>query len=147
MKLVVVALLAFVAVARADTAALVKQYSGRIIISPDPAPAVATELPAYVKANAVAGDRYALMKGSPWQIHLIGFLSKDPGAAKVQLVVTDLGDKAAKPLLAVDVSTKNRLVISRAAATTAAGFEVGKTYSVQLLQGTTVLAKAELSLR
>src|SRR5215210_5818139 len=137
MKLVVVALLALVAVARADTATLVKQYSGRIIVSPDPAPTVAAELPDYVKANAVAGDHYALMKGSPWQIHLIGFLSKDPGAAKVQLVFVDTTDKEAKPLLAVDVSTKNRLVISKAAATTAAGFEAGKTYTVQLLQGKT----------
>src|SRR5688572_6167031 len=147
MKLVVVALLALVTVARADTAALVKQFAGRIVISPDAAPAMASELPAYVKANAVTGDRYALAKGSPWQIHLVGFLSKDPGAAKVQLVFTDLADKAAKPLLSVDVGTKNRLVISKAAATTAAGFEAGKTYSVQLVQGTTVLAKAELALR
>jgi hypothetical protein len=147
-RLVVVVLLAVVAgLAHADTDATVKQYAGRVIISPDAAPTMASELPAYVKANAVAGDRYELIKGSPWKIHLVGVLSKDPGAAPVQLLVFDLADKEAKPLVEVKVTSRNRIVISQTTATTAAGFESGKTYAVRLMQGKMVLAKAELTLR
>ncbi|HEU0032754.1 MAG TPA: hypothetical protein VFQ53_19115 [Kofleriaceae bacterium] len=134
-------------VAQADTAKLVKQYSGRVVISPDAAPTLATELPAHVKANAVAGDHYELVKGPPWVIHIVGFLAKDPGAATVQLVLTDVDDKQAEPVVSVDVATKNRLVITKTEATTAAGFVDNHTYLVRLMHGKTVLAKAELKLR
>jgi hypothetical protein len=147
MRLAVFVLLAIVGLADADTAALVKQYGGRIVISPDPTPVLAADLPAYVKANAVAGDKYEAIKGSPWKVHFIGFLSKDPGTAPVQLVLYDLADKDAKPLLAVDVKTTNRIAITHTALTTVAGFEADKTYAVRLVRGRIVLAKAELRLR
>jgi hypothetical protein len=138
-------LLLVAATARADTAVLVKQYAGRIVISPDPAPTLATELPAHVKANAVADDRYELIKGAPWHVHLVGFLSKD--AASVQLVFADVADPKAEPVAQVDVAVKNRLVIANTDATIAAGFATGKTYAVQLRANKTVLAKAQLTLR
>jgi hypothetical protein len=138
-------LLALVVVARADTAPLVKQYGGRIILSPDPAPALSSELPAYVKANAVAGDKYEMTKSSPWKVHLVGFLSKDPGGP-VQLAIAEIGDKKAEPLV-LDVKATNRVVISSVTLTRAAGFESRKSYAVSLKAGTAVLAKAELTLR
>lgn len=145
--MVLLMVVGLVAVARADTAKLVKQYSGRIIISPDPAPSLATELPAHVKANAVDGDHYELLKGPPWSMHLVGFLAKDAGAATVQLVITDVDDKKAEPLVDVEVAAKHRIVVTKTDATIAAGFAEGKTYLVRLMRGKVVLAKAELKLR
>jgi hypothetical protein len=144
---VVVLVIALAGVAHADPAKLVKQYSGRIIVSPDPAPSIGSELADYVKANAVAPDHYDLVKGPPWEVHLIGFLAKDPGVATVQLVFRDAANAKAEPVVSVDVPAKNRLVISTMQATIAAGFEANKTYAVRLMAGKTVLAKAELTLR
>src|SRR2546423_3131944 len=137
-------LLLVTASARADTGALVKQYAGRIVISPDPAPTLASELPAHVKANAVADDHYELIKGPPWHIHIVGFLAKD--ATGVQLAFTDTADPKAAPVQLVDVAAKNRLVIVSTDATIAAGFASGKTYAVQLRANKVVLAKAQLTL-
>ena len=51
------------------------------------------------------------------------------------------------PLLAFDVASKQRVVIAHTEATVAAAFATGKTYSVRLMLGKTVLARAELTLR
>jgi len=134
-----------VGVARADTAALVKQYAGRIVISPDSPPNTQGELAEYVKANAVAGDRYELIKGAPWTLNLVGVLAKEPGAPMVQLVIAE--SAKGKELVRLDVRATNRVVITSSKLTAAAGFEDNKTYAVQLVHGTTVLAKAELKLR
>ncbi len=136
-------LVAVAGLARADTASVVKEYAGRIVISPDPTPTLATELPAHIKANAVAGDHYELIKGPPWKLHLVGALSKDPGG-QVQLVI---GEDKAEPLVAVDVAAKSRLVVVNTDATTVAGFVANKTYNVQLVAKKAVLAKATLTLR
>ncbi|MBS1122059.1 MAG: hypothetical protein H6Q90_4287 [Deltaproteobacteria bacterium] len=146
-SLALVIVMAVFGLAHADPAKLVKQYSGRIIISPDPAPSVGSDLPDYVKANAVAGDGYELVKGPPWEVHLIGFLAKEPGAATVQLVFGDATNAKAEPVAVVDVAAKNRIVIATLRATTAAGFEPNKPYVLRLMQGKTVLAKAQLTLR
>jgi hypothetical protein len=128
---VIVAVLA--TTAHAD---LAKDYAGRIVISPDPPPTLATELPAYVKANAVTGDAYDAIKGSPWQINLVGFLKAD--ATDVML---EIGPEK------LPVSAKKRLVISSTKLTTAAGFESNKTYEVRLVSGKKLLARATLHLR
>jgi hypothetical protein len=135
-----------VGVARADTTALAKQYAGRIVISPDSPPTTQGELADYVKANAVAGDRYELIKGAPWTVNLVGFLAKESGAPTVQLVIVEAAEKA-KPLVTLDVKATNRVVVTSSKLTSAAGFESNKSYAVRLVRGTTVLAKAELRLR
>ena len=131
---VFMALIAVAAVARAD---LAKDHAGRIVISPDPPPTLASELPAYVKANATKDNAYEAIKGSPWQIHLVGFLSTDAG--EVTLEIGEL-DK-------LGVAAKKRLVITSTKLTTAAGYEANKTYAVRLVAGKKVLAKATLRLR
>jgi hypothetical protein len=141
----VVALCMLVGVAGADPGALAKQYAGRIVISPDSPPTTQGELADYVKANAVAGDRYELIKGAPWGLNLVGFLAKEPGAPTVQLVIAELGKD--KELVRLDVRATNRVVITSSKLTAAAGFEDNKSYAVRLVKGTTVLAKAELKLR
>lgn len=141
-----IALCVLAGIARADTSGLVKQYAGRIVISPDAPPTTKGELADYIKANAVAGDRYEAIKGSPWAFHLVGFLSKEPGATAVQLVIVELGDKA-KPLVTLDVRAADRLVLTSSTLTTAAGFEANKRYALRLVRGPTLLAKAELKLR
>jgi hypothetical protein len=128
-------------------AKLVKQYTGQIVISPDPAPTEASELAEYVRINVQKDGRYALIKGSPWTIHLVGFLTKDRGTGPVALVFTDVADRDAAPLHAIEVTAKNRLVISTATVTTAAGFVAGKTYLLRLVRGKATLARAELELR
>ena len=106
------------------------------MISPDPPPTLATELPAYVKANAVSGDAYDAIKGSPWQIHLVGFLETD--ATDVTL---EIGPEK------LPVSVKKRLVLSSTKLTIASGFEANKTYDVRLVAGKKLVAKATLRLR
>ena len=123
-------------VATSAHADLAKDFAGRIVISPDPPPTLATELPAYVKANAVSGDAYDAIKGSPWQIHLVGFLKTD--ATDVTL---EIGPEK------LPVSVKKRLVIASTKLTTAAGFETNKTYDVRLVAGKKLVAKATLRLR
>jgi hypothetical protein len=130
---VILTIVALATVARAD---LVKQYTGRIVISPDPPPTIASELAAYVKANATKDDAYEAIKGSPWELHLVGFLSAD--ASDVTL---EIGDEK------LPVGAKKRLVITSTKLTTAAGFEANKTYVVRLVAKTKVLAKATLRLR
>jgi hypothetical protein len=136
-------LVLLVTVARADDR--LRQYDGRIVISPDPIPTVADDLPGFLKAQAAKDGHYELIKGPPWKIHLIGFLAKDPGAAPVKLELTEKGAKTA--LHSLDVSAKRKIVVSSTTATTEAGFEANKTYLVQLVAGGAVLAKAELLLR
>lgn len=133
-----------VASARADTA---KTYAGQIVISPDPTPTAAGELAAYLAANAVKGGHYELIKGPPWEVHLVGVLAKDPGARPVTLIVTDASDAKAAPLLTTELTATRRIVIASTTATIAAGFAANKTYALRLVLGKTVLAKAELRLR
>jgi hypothetical protein len=132
-----------VTVARADDR--LRQYDGQIVISPDPIPKVADDLPGFLKAQAAKDGHYELIKGPPWTIHLIGFLSKDPGTAPVKLELAEKGAKTA--MHSLDVSVKRKIVVTSTTATTAAGFEANKTYLVQLVAGGVVLAKAELLLR
>lgn len=133
--------------AAAADAKLVKQYAGQIVISPDPAPTEASELAEYVRINATKDHRYALIKGSPWTIHLVGFLAKDRGRGPVVLAFVDAATPDAAPLDTIEVTAKDRMVVSTATVTAAAGFAAGKTYLVRLVRGKTTLARAELELR
>ena len=126
---------------------LVQTYEGQIVISPDPVPKTLDELRKFVTSNAAKDRRYELIKGPPWEINLVGFLSKDPGTTPVTLVFIDAADKKQTPLQSIDVSSKRRMVIVKTVATVAAGFEATKTYVVQLMLKSTVLAKTELTLR
>ena len=139
---VIVAIVTMASVARGD-AKLVKQYAGRVVISPDPPPTIGTELRAYLTANATKDDTYEAIKGSPWEIHLVGVLSAEPKTT----VTLELVDDKAAVLHALDVAAKQRLVISSLKLTTAAGFEANKTYGVRVVAGKKVLAKARLRLR
>lgn len=115
---------------------LAKDYVGRIVISPDPPPTLAADLPAYVKANATKDNAYEAIKGSPWEVNLVGFLKAD--ATDVTL---EIGPEK------LPVAAKKRLVISSTKLTTAAGFESNKTYEVRLVAGKQLLARATLRLR
>lgn len=128
--------------ARAD---VVKDYAGRIVISPDPPPTIGSELPAYLKANATKDDAYEAIKGSPWNVNLVGVLSGDVKTG----VVLELVEQAdgAKPLHVLDVTAKHRLVMASTKLTSAAGFAANTTYVVRLVAGKKVLAKAQLRLR
>jgi len=139
MRLAIVAVVALATSAHAD---LVKEYAGRIVISPDPPPTIASELPAYIKANAVKDDSYEVIKGPPWEVNLVGFLSAD---VKTQVTLELVDDN--KPLHVLDVAAKKRLVLTTAKLTTAAGFEANKTYVIRLVAGKKTLAKAQLRLR
>jgi len=132
--------------ARADDK-LVRAYAGQIVISPDPVPTEASELAEFVKINVTADHKYALIKGSPWTINLVGFLTKDRGTGPVVLVFSDVEDAKATPIDSLEVSSRRRIVISTATVTAAAGFVEGKTYLVRLMRGKATLAKAELELR
>jgi hypothetical protein len=130
--------------ARADDA--LKPYAGKIVISPAAPPTAATELPAYLAANAVKDGSYDLTKGPPWPMHLVGVLARD-ATKPVTLVFADKADKKLAPLFAIQVSSTKRVVIAHTEATVAAGFAAGKTYLVRLMFGKVVLARAELTLR
>lgn len=127
------AIVACVTVARAD---LVKNHAGRIVISPDPPPTIASDLAAYVKANATKDSAYEAIKGSPWEVHLVGFLS-----ATATDVVLEIGKDR------LPVAANKRLVITSIKLTTAAGYEANQTYPVRLVAGKKVLARATLRLR
>ena len=142
----IVVLVALVGQARADDK-LVRQYAGKIVISPDPIPTDAAELATFVKLNAAKDGRYELIKGSPWKFNLLGFLTKDPGAPEVALVFSDLADPKLVPIHSMQVAVTRRIVNVNAKVTTAAGFEVGKTYLLRLMRNKVVLARAELTLR
>jgi hypothetical protein len=131
--------------ARADDKAL-QPYAGQIVISPDPVPASTEQLAAFLKANATKDGHYELIKGPPWDVNLVGVLSK-AGTGPVTLVIADASDPKLAPLLSTELTAKQRLVIAHIAATIAAGFAANKTYVVTLVRGKTVLAKAELTLR
>ncbi len=139
-----VVLLGLVATAHAGDP--LKPYVGRIVVSPEAPPSVNTELPAYLAANAVKGDEYDLIKGPPWPMHLVGVIARDEKKPLV-LVVTDKADPKAAPLVTFEVTSKQRMVIAHTEATIAAGFAAGKSYTVRLLRGKTVLAKATIVLR
>lgn len=139
----VLALLGFAATAHGGDA--LAPYAGRIIISPDAPPSVASELPAYLAANAVKGDEYDLVKGPPWPMHLVGVLPRDV-TKPLTLVIADKADPKT-PLASIEVTSKRRIVIAHTEANIAAGFAAGKTYVVRLSLGKTVLARATLSLR
>ena len=70
----------------------------------------------------------------------------DP-AKPVQLVFADKADKKLATMHAVEVHPVKRLVMATSEANVAAGFAAHKTYVVRVMQGKTVLAKAELSLK
>jgi hypothetical protein len=147
--------LAVVAVAVATSSAVADEkalhaYDGQIIVSPDAAPANLDALAEHLKANATKDRRYSLIKGPPWTVHLVGILAKDPGADKVTLVIAPaVADKKAKPepLATLDVTARRRIVIATTTATTAAGFEPNKTYTLQLVVKSKPVATAELELR
>ena len=137
---VVVAVVAWVGVARADDKAL-KPYAGQVVLSPDAPPASFDELPAFLKANAAKGGHYELMK---WDVNFVGVLAKP--ADKVTLVVADQA-KPGDALVSIDLNVKRLVVIGNFKLTKAAGFEPRKSYVVTLAAGKAVVAKAELVLR
>lgn len=138
--------LGLVASAGADDKAL-RPYAGRLVYSPDSPPTSVDELPRYLKANATKDNAYDILKGPPWPMHLVAVLAKDPGDKPVQLVFADKADKKLVPLHAVDVRPQRRIVMVTTEATVAAGFASHKTYVVRVMQGTRVLAKAEITLK
>lgn len=146
MRLVGIAVLLVAVLAHADDKSL-RAYDGQIIISPDPIPSSLDQLRVFLKANATPDRRYELIKGPPWDVNLVGVLSKDPGAAPVTLVITDTADKKATPLHSGEHTTKHRLLMVTVKATTAAGFDANRTYRVQILLKEQTLASAELKLR
>lgn len=147
-------LLAFVALvvtgARADPKG-VRAYVGQLVISPDPAPSTTDELASYLKANATKDHRYELIKGAPWEIHLVGVLPTTAGTAPVTLEFALASDRKLTALQAIEVPVKGGLVIAETKATTAAGFVANQAYVVRLVRVTGrklhVLARAELTLR
>ena len=124
-----------------------KPYAGRLVFSPDAPPTQLDEMPAYLKANAVKENSYDVLKGPPWAFHLVVVLAKDPGTRPLSLVFADKDDKKLTAMHTVEVRAQKKLVIAASEATIAAGFAAGKTYVVRLMQGKTVLAKADLHLR
>lgn len=143
--LVWMALVALVGVAAADDK-LVRKHAGHVVISPDPVPEDAAQLAEFVKANLAKDRNYDLYQGPPWQVNLVAFLTKDPGKEAVTFEITDAKDP--KQLLVTSrAPARGRLVIMSLSATTAAGFETGKIYSVRMRVGKTVLARCQLLLR
>ena len=125
-----------------------KPYAGRIVFSPDAPPTQLDEFPKYLKANATADNSYDVLKGPPWQFHLVAVLAKDPGTKQpVALVFADKDDKKLATMHSVDVRAQKKIITASSEATVAAGFAANKTYVVRLMQGKAVLAKAELHLR
>jgi hypothetical protein len=124
-----------------------KAYAGRLVFSPDAPPTQLDEFPKYLKANATTDNSYDVLKGPPWQFHLVAVLAKDPGTKPIALVFADKDDKKLATMHSVDVRAQKKLVTASSEATVAAGFAANKTYVVRLMQGKTVLAKAQLHLR
>ncbi len=139
---IVVALLLLCSLAHADDKALAK-FRGHVIVAKDAPPPTAGELPKYLEDNWSKDDHYERLGGPPWDMNIVGVLSKDVGTQSVSLVFTDAG----KPLQEVEVSAKGRLVIAHVQATTAAGFEPHKVYGIAIKRGDAVLAKADVVLR
>jgi hypothetical protein len=147
MRLAVVwmVLVGLVSIATADDK-LVRKHAGHIVISPDPVPEDEAQLAVFVKTNLAKDRTYDLFQGPPWQVNLVGFLSKDPGKEAVTFEITDAKDPK-QVLVTSRAPARGRLVIMSLSATTAAGFESGKTYSVRMRVGKTVLARCQLLLR
>ncbi len=122
---------------------LVRKHAGHIVISPDPVPEDEASLTAFVKTNLAKDRKYDLYKGPPWEVNLVAFLSRSPGKEAVTFEITD----AKQTLVISRAPARGRLVIMSLSATTAAGFEVGKTYSIRMRVGKTVLARCQLLLR
>lgn len=139
---VLLVLIALVAVARADDKALVK-FRGHIIVAKDAPPPTAGELPKYLEDNWSKDRHYESLGGSPWDMNVVGVLSKDVGSGTVKLVFSDAG----KPMHEVEVTAKGRLVMAHVQATTAAGFEPHKAYALAIKRGDAVLAEADVTLR
>jgi hypothetical protein len=129
------------------TAQLLKPYAGRIVYSPDAPPTARDELPAFLRANAVASNAYDIIEGPPWPMHLVAILNKEPGKKPIQLVFADKADKKLAAMHAVEVKPQQKIVLASTEATIAAGFAANQTYVVRLMQGKTVLAKAEITLK
>jgi hypothetical protein len=125
----------------------IKSYAGRIVFSPDAPPTQRDEFPKYLKANATDDNSYDVLKGPPWKFHMVAVLAKDPGTKPIALVFADKDDKKLTTMHSVEVRAQNKIVIAASEATIAAGFAAEKTYVVRLMQGKTVLAKAQLHLR
>ncbi len=142
LALVWMVLVGLVSVATADDK-LVRKHAGHIVISPDPVPEDEAQLAAFVKTNLAKDRNYDLYAGPPWQVNLVAFLSKSPGKEAVTFEITD----GKQTLVTSRAPARGRLVIMSLSATTAAGFEVGKTYSVRMRVGKTVLARCQLLLR
>jgi hypothetical protein len=143
---VAVAVLACVAVARADNKGLAP-YAGNVVISPDAPPATVAELPGYLKANLSPDGKYEVLHGPPWPFHLVAVLARP--AASVRLEITDPADPKAAPLLSAPFSLPGdkKLLLAEATPTIAAGFAANHTYLVRILTGKKLVAKAELRLR
>lgn len=139
---VVVALLLLFGLAYADDKGLAKFY-GQIVVTRDAPPSTAGEMPKFLGENVAKDGHYERLGGAPWDMNLIGVLSKDPGGGNATLVFLE-GDKSMQE---VEVSVKGRLVIAHVQATKAAGFEPNKPYTLRIKRGDAVLAKAELTLR
>ena len=132
--------------AHADRKAL-EPYAGRIVYSPDTPPTSLGELPGFLKINATKDDRYDIIHGPPWPMHLVAVLAKAPGTRPVQLVFSAKDDATPATLVTVDVKPRRRIVIATTTATVAAGFASNATYVVRVMQGKTILARAEITLR
>lgn len=145
LALVWMVLVGFASIATADDT-LVRKHAGHIVISPDPVPEDAAQLTSFVKTNLAKNRSYDLYQGPPWQVNLVAFLSKSPGKEAVTFEITDA--KNPKQTLVISrAPARGRLVIMSLSATTAAGFEVGKTYAVRMRVGKAVLARCQLLLR
>ncbi|MBA3456391.1 MAG: hypothetical protein H0T42_25055 [Deltaproteobacteria bacterium] len=142
---ILIAVVGLASIANADDK-LVRRHAGHIVISPDPVPEDAAALAEFVKLNLAKDRNYDLYNGPPWDVNLVAFLSRDPGREAVTFRISDAKDPK-QTLVVSRAPTRGRLVIMSLSATTAAGFEVGKTYSMRMTRGKTVLARCELLLR
>jgi hypothetical protein len=125
-----------------------KPYAGKLVVSPDAPPSTLGELAGYLKINAAKDNHYELIKGPPWKFHLVSWFAK-PATGALTVVITDLADKKATPMVSVEptLSANKRLLYAVVEANASTGFETGKTYVVRMLQGKKLVAKAELLLR
>ena len=149
--LLVVAVMSLVAArpaaAEDANAKALKPYAGKLVISPDPAPTIGSELPGYLKGNLSKDGNYELIKGPPWPFHVTAVLAT--ATKSVTLVITDKAHAKSAPLLSVPftLAGNRKLLLAQAEATIAAGFAASKTYVVRLMAGKKQLARSELTLR
>ena len=143
----VVMMLSRPAAAEDANAKALKSYAGKLVISPDAAPTIASELPGYLKGNLSKDGAYELIKGPPWPFHVTAVLVT--ATKSVTLVITDKADRQSAVLLSVPftLAGNRKLLLAQAEATIAAGFAASKTYVVRLMAGKKQLARSELTLR